>query len=118
MAGAGDRRHRRTQRRAHFRRPDSAEEAHARFLVGNAERLVGGAREAARWSQQELGVPAQLSIVVSCFGRRVVLGQQTEEELEGVREIMGSDTVITGFYSYGEISGWRLAGKPDSTTRL
>jgi hypothetical protein len=89
----------------------AAEEAHARFLVGNAERLVGGAQEAAQWSQQELGVPAQLSIVVSCFGRRVVLGQQTEEELEGVREIMGSDTAITGFYSYGEISRLEAGGQ-------
>jgi len=82
-----------------------AEGAHARFLVGNAEHLVAGATEAAQLSQQELGVPSQLSIVVSCFGRRIVLGQQTEEELVAVRDILGSGAVLTGFYSYGEICG-------------
>jgi hypothetical protein len=88
------------------------EGAHARFLVGNAEHLVEGAVAAAQLSRQELGVPAQLSIVVSCYGRKVVLGQQTEEELEAVRQIFGSDTVLTGFYSYGEIGG--LAAGPQA----
>jgi len=81
------------------------EGAHARFLVGNAENLVEGALAAAQLSQQNLGVPSQLSVVVSCYGRRVVLGQQTEEELGAVRDTLGRGTVITGFYSYGEISG-------------
>jgi hypothetical protein len=80
------------------------EGAHARFLVGNAEHLVEGARAAAQLVRQELGVPAQLSIVVSCYGRRVVLGQRTEEELETVRDALDGRTVLTGFYSYGEIS--------------
>jgi len=82
-----------------------AEGAHARFLVGNAGHLVEGALSAAEISQQRLGSPAELSIVVSCFGRKVVLGQQTEEELEALRQVFGSQTVMTGFYSYGEISG-------------
>jgi hypothetical protein len=34
----------------------------------------------------------------------MVLKQRTEEEVEGVRDILGNETVITGFYSYGEIS--------------
>src|ERR1039458_3637706 len=80
------------------------EGAHARFLVCNAEHLVEGARAAAQLVRQELGVPAQLSIVVSCYGRRVVLGQRTEEELETVRDALDGRTVLTGFYSYGEIS--------------
>ena len=86
-------------------------EAHARFLVGNAERLAEGAKKAAGRSQRELGVPAELSIVVSCFGRRVVLGQQTEEELGAVREVLGSGTAVTGFYSYGEISRLEPGGQ-------
>ena len=81
------------------------EGAHARFLVGNAEDLVEGALAAAQMSQQGLGAPVELSIVVSCFGRKVVLAQQTEDELEAVRKVLGSGAVITGFYSYGEISG-------------
>ena len=34
----------------------------------------------------------------------MVLGQLTEEELEVVRDKLGTDTAITGFYSYGELA--------------
>jgi hypothetical protein len=37
-------------------------------------------------------------------GRRLVLKQRTEEEIEGVRDVLGPQAVLTGFYSYGEIS--------------
>jgi hypothetical protein len=37
-------------------------------------------------------------------GRKLVLKQRIEEEVEGVREILGQNTVLAGFYSYGEIS--------------
>jgi hypothetical protein len=32
------------------------------------------------------------------------MGQLTEEELDIVREKLGSATAITGFYSYGELA--------------
>ena len=34
----------------------------------------------------------------------MVLRQRIEEEVEGVREVLGPQAVLTGFYSYGEIS--------------
>jgi hypothetical protein len=37
-------------------------------------------------------------------GRRLVLKQRTEEEVEGVRRVLGPQAVLAGFYSYGEIS--------------
>ena len=48
--------------------------------------------------------PPELAILISCVGRKLVLKQRIEEEVEGVREVIGSDTVLTGFYSYGEIA--------------
>jgi hypothetical protein len=72
-------------------------------MLGSAENLIDGAGVAARQSRDELGVPPQLSVLVSCYGRRVVLGERTEEELEIVGEAM-DNTVMTGFYSYGVIS--------------
>jgi hypothetical protein len=42
--------------------------------------------------------------VVSCVGRRLVMGQLTEEELDAVQEKLGAETTITGFYSYGELA--------------
>ena len=56
-------------------------------------------------SMQRLGsFPPQLSILVSCNGRRYVLKQRTEEEVEAVRETLGDKVTVTGFYSYGEIA--------------
>jgi hypothetical protein len=41
---------------------------------------------------------------VSCVGRRIVLGQRTEEESESVRAAVGARPILTGFYSYGELA--------------
>lgn len=80
------------------------EGAHARFMVGHIEDLINGAVNAATASCAGLGTaPPQLSLVVSCNARRAVLKQRVEEEVEAVREIIGGPTVMTGFYSYGEI---------------
>jgi hypothetical protein len=45
-----------------------------------------------------------LVIMVSCVGRRLVLNQRTEEEVEAVKDTFGDTNTYTGFYSYGEIS--------------
>lgn len=45
-----------------------------------------------------------LSIAISCVGRRLVLGQRTEEELEATLDVLPKQTQQIGFYSYGEIS--------------
>ena len=45
-----------------------------------------------------------LAILISCVGRKLVLKDRIDEEVLGVRKILGSDTVFAGFYSYGEIS--------------
>jgi hypothetical protein len=46
----------------------------------------------------------ELAILISCVGRKLVLNQRIEEEVEVVRAAYGKCTRITGFYSYGEIS--------------
>jgi hypothetical protein len=45
-----------------------------------------------------------LSIAISCVGRRLVLGERTEEELEATLEALPRGVKQVGFYSYGEIS--------------
>ncbi len=80
-----------------------SEGSRARFMLGSAENLIEGAGAAARQSSDELGVRPQLTVLVSCYGRRVVLGERTEEELEIVGEAM-DNAAMAGFYSYGEIS--------------
>ena len=83
---------------------DLPQGASARLMKANFDRLVDGAQGAARTSYDALGsAEPELSILISCVGRKLVLKGRTEEELEAVREVLGPRTALTGFYSYGEI---------------
>lgn len=77
---------------------------YVRLMKANFDRLIDGAVGAGRISAEALGVPVDLALLISCVGRRMVLRQRVEEEVEGVRDIVGPAAAITGFYSYGEIS--------------
>ena len=84
---------------------DIPEGAYARLMKANFDRLIDGAVGAAKTNQDMMGsFPAELAILISCVGRKMVLRQRIEEEVEGVREVLGPQAVLTGFYSYGEIS--------------
>jgi hypothetical protein len=84
---------------------DVPEGWYARLMRANLDRLVEGSAEAAGIVQQQLGGrAAQVAILVSCVGRRLVLRQRVEEEVEAVQEVLGMDTVLTGMYSYGELA--------------
>ncbi len=64
-----------------------------------------GAEGAARLSRESLGPgDPQLAIMISCVGRKMILKQRIEEEVESAQEILGPDALITGFYSYGELA--------------
>jgi len=76
--------------------------ARVRFMRASYEDLIDGAALAAEQTRGD--GEAQLVVCVSCVGRRIVLGQRTEEETESVRAVVGSGPVLTGFYSYGELA--------------
>ncbi len=84
---------------------DVPEGSYARLMKANFDRLIDGATGAARTSYQALGsTTSDLAILISCVGRKLVLKQRIEEEVEAVREVLGEQATLTGFYSYGEIS--------------
>ncbi|MDX1546799.1 MAG: FIST N-terminal domain-containing protein [Rhodothermales bacterium] len=84
---------------------DIPEGYRAQLMRANFERLIDGAYEAA---QMTGAVPAPeqpvLSVAISCVGRRLVLGERAEEELEATLDVLPDQTHQVGFYSYGEIS--------------
>lgn len=45
-----------------------------------------------------------LALIVSCIGRRLIMGQKTEDEIEIIRDRLPIHTEICGFYSYGEFA--------------
>ena len=74
--------------------------------------MIDGAVQAASVSYEAIGSrPPELALLISCVGRKIVLQQRIEEEVEGVRDILGDQTVLAGFYSYGEISPLNPGGK-------
>ncbi|MEL6253716.1 MAG: FIST N-terminal domain-containing protein [Bacteroidota bacterium] len=78
----------------------------AQLMMANFDRLVAGASEAAKFAlnKEEAEMESDtLAILISCVGRKMVLGQRTADEVESVMDIMGGAKQI-GFYSYGEIS--------------
>ncbi|MEK7581740.1 MAG: FIST N-terminal domain-containing protein [Patescibacteria group bacterium] len=83
---------------------DMPEGVVARLMKANFDRVIDGASEAANMSIEALGgQEAELAILISCIGRKLVLKERTEDEIEAVREKIGSRAAIIGFYSYGEI---------------
>lgn len=83
---------------------DVPEGHRAQLMRANFDRLIDGAASAAHDCANNGHQGAILSIAISCVGRRLVLGERTEEELESVLEKLPEGVRQIGFYSYGEIS--------------
>lgn len=84
---------------------DVPEGCYVRLMKANFDRLIDGATGAAQAGYATIGsVPPDLALLISCVGRKLVLKQRVEEEVEGVREVLGTGPTLAGFYSYGEIS--------------
>lgn len=85
---------------------DIVANGYLRLMHASTNQLVDGADMAAK---QVLGslpqdVPPGLAILVSCVGRRLVMGDQVDDEVDVVANTLGQQNALTGFYSYGEIS--------------
>jgi len=80
------------------------EGSYVRLMKANVDRLIDGAEKSAVIGKSISGGETELGILISCVGRRLVLKQLVEEELEVVRDVLGPQAVMTGFYSYGEIA--------------
>jgi hypothetical protein len=84
---------------------DMTEGAYVKFMKANVDRLINGSIKAAQTSiENNLDISPEFALLISCVGRKLVLKQLVEEEVEAASQILGKETVITGFYSYGEIS--------------
>lgn len=81
-----------------------------RFCQANHDRLVEGAGDAANLVTSHADIHQNgLAICVSCVGRKGVMADLVADEVTLVQEILGNQTAITGFYSYGE-----FAPRPDT----
>jgi hypothetical protein len=80
-------------------------DGYLKLMHASTDRLVNGAESAAEAAQEmHQSSGDSLAILVSCVGRKLVMGDRVDEEVEAVAEVFGSKATLTGFYSYGEIS--------------
>lgn len=85
---------------------DILEDGYLRLMHANTDSLVDGAETAAENISVALDNPDSeaLALLVSCVGRKLVMGFRVDEEVEAVADIFGKQARVGGFYSYGEIS--------------
>lgn len=76
-----------------------------KLMKANFERLIDGASGAASMNVRKFGSDgSELALLISCIGRRLVLGARIEEEVEAVSQVLGASVPMIGLYSYGEIA--------------
>ena len=83
---------------------DIKENSKVQLMMTNVDNIANASERAARQALEQRENKPELAMLVSCIGRKLVLDQRVEEEVEEVIEVIGKDTVISGFYSYGEIA--------------
>ncbi|MDR3425140.1 MAG: FIST N-terminal domain-containing protein [Alphaproteobacteria bacterium] len=82
---------------------DIEEGCMVRLMHAKSNGLVKGAALASAEATATVQGGDNLGILISCVGRKVVMGLDVDDEVAAVKETFGPKSVITGFYSYGEI---------------
>jgi hypothetical protein len=85
----------------------------AQLMRGNFDRLASGAAAAAQLARDGLGDhngSDGVAILVSCIGRKLLMGQHVTSEIEAAGEVLGQHLSRIGFYSYGEITPHATSG--------
>ncbi len=81
------------------------ESSHAHLVKEDINRLADDTITATEINPPTLNTaPAELAVLISCVKRKMALRQKTKKEVECIREMLGPHPILTGFYSYGEIS--------------
>ncbi|AWH75559.1 histidine kinase [Dokdonia sp. Dokd-P16] len=83
---------------------DVPEQSKVQLMMTNMDSIASASETAALRAMEGRNNPPQLALLISCIGRKLVLDQRIEEEVEEVMSVIGDDVVISGMYSYGEIA--------------
>ncbi|SHJ28720.1 FIST signal transduction protein [Pseudozobellia thermophila] len=81
------------------------------LMMSTVDDIAEGARQAAQLAVSLRKTKTELALLVSCVGRKLVMDQRTEDEVEEVIDVIGKQAAVTGFYSYGEMAPFAGQGK-------
>lgn len=76
----------------------------AQLMHGNFERMIAGAADSTRAMQANVDAPEGLVLLMSCVGRKLVLGERVSEEVTAALEYLPKGMPVIGFYSYGGLA--------------
>lgn len=74
------------------------------LMMSTVDDIAEGAAVAGEYAMRDRKNEPELALLVSCVGRKLVMDQRTEEEVEEVRNSIGEHSKMVGFYSYGEMA--------------
>lgn len=83
---------------------DAPENSKVQLLMASVDALIDGAQNATELAVKNREKKAEIAVLVSCIGRKLVMNNRVGEETEYVKESLDASTLITGFYSYGQIA--------------
>jgi hypothetical protein len=83
---------------------DVPKNSRVQLMMASIDGIAEGAQHAAEIAMENRKNSPQIALIVSCVGRKLVMNQRVEEEIEQVREVIGENVPIAGFYSYGEMA--------------
>lgn len=73
------------------------------LMLGNIESAINAARFASVLALEHLkGAKPKLVLVFNSIARLKLLGNETQREIDIIRQIVGKELPIAGFYTYGE----------------
>lgn len=74
-----------------------------RLMKANFDKIIDASASVAKQILDKQNAP-EVAILISCVGRKLILRDRAYEEIVAARQVMGEQVIISGFYSYGEIS--------------
>ncbi|MEP0214184.1 MAG: FIST N-terminal domain-containing protein [Cellulophaga sp.] len=83
---------------------DVPEGSIVQLMMSTVDDIAEGASIAAKYATKNREKRPELALLVSCIGRKLVMDQRTEEEVEEVLDVIGNQSKIIGYYSYGEMA--------------
>ncbi|MFZ4105654.1 FIST signal transduction protein [Flavobacterium sp.] len=90
---------------------DAPENAKVQLLMASVDAIIDGAQFAAELAMKNREKKAEIAILVSCIGRKLVMNKRAGEESQYIKETLGGPTIMTGFYSYGQLAPFDKNGK-------
>lgn len=80
------------------------EGSNVRVMKANFDKIISAAGTAAEQSILLNYKKPDLALLISSVGRKLILEERIDEEIEAAQDVFGENTAVAGFYSYGGFS--------------